>query len=349
MPTASAPHDDTSRGQWTRLSQGKEVDDRHVREALPSQLSSAATVPTVLLLLAAAAAMWLTWSGWVRCDSTLFPSSYSSSWSSALTPHSLPSLWPNLNASSVRLSVVYNIHLHPTSNWSDVLRQQIGDLQRSGLPQVAVVHVALTEPATHFTDNDAEELGNDGEELIRALLPQVIVHRTLGNRGQYPGVRLLWDLAQTWGEQMEPGRMRPWDPSQHFILAMHNYRCAWPGCREQMRPVLDGWMDVIVPRLLSDPAVMKVGVAPSQEGFIRTSVYWVRASYLRTVVRPVLTERGQYYEDWLGRINERPGEPQAAGEAGVFKGPGDALALCKTNADMQLGVAIEFTALQLCF
>ena len=65
---------------------------------------------------------------------------------------------------------------------------------------------------------------------------------------------------------------------------------------------------------------------------------WARASYLRRLVRPVVTSRRHYYEDWVCRVNEHPEQPQAMDEAGVASFAADTLSLCKTNTNLTMGL-----------
>ena len=298
------------------------------------------------------------WTGALRCrvrsddPSAPPPSLYPSPSSTPPLPGSPQALtlalWPN--ATSLRISLMFNVYINPHNpHWRELIRLMVQDLHEYQITELAVVHIALQYPSDHFTDARGEELGNEGEEWVRSLLPHAIIHRSAGNRYEYPGLRVLWDLGQPWGEWMEPGRTGVWDPSQHFILSMHTKsmnRTEEGVVRTSVnavytRSVLVSWREVVVPRMLSDPAVMKVAMTPSGLGFVWMNFYWVRASYLRTVVRPILTDRRHYYEDWIGRVNDRPGERQARTEAGVFKGAENSLSLCKANKEMRLNYSLE--------
>ena len=181
---------------------------------------------------------------------------------------------------ALRVSVVYFAYLNVERDWRALVRLQLLDLVDIGLAEAAVVHVCLSVPAANASDWAAEELSNAGEELVRATLPSALVHRSLGNRFEYPGIRLVWDLAQPWGSSLEPVRVdsepESDGPTRHLVLYFHAkgmVNNAEPDVVRSgfnlnlTRVVVRPWRQ-LVQLFLTHPTLNKVGVAASPTGFI---------------------------------------------------------------------------------
>ena len=69
--------------------------------------------------------------------------------------------------------------------------------------------------------------------------------------------------------------------------------------------VIETWRNALT-QFYCDEELNKAGYASAPGGWQFYNFYWVRASYLRRVVRPIISRRRHYYEDWLGRIDENP-------------------------------------------
>jgi hypothetical protein len=84
-------------------------------------------------------------------------------------------------------------------------------------------------------------------------------------------------------------------------------------------------------------------------------VRWVRASYVRELVEPIVTSRRHYYEGWLGLHREPPPRgswvqqppPESPEEVGYFHGAARAFSLCG-NPEGRLNVTYEPPALPDC-
>jgi hypothetical protein len=72
-------------------------------------------------------------------------------------------------------------------------------------------------------------------------------------------------------------------------------------------------------------------------------------SYVKQLVRPILTTRRHYYEDWLSRVNQHPKQPQSTEEAGASMGEADTLSLCKANTELKLGKTYMPADLGICW
>ena len=99
-----------------------------------------------------------------------------------------------------KITVVYNALLWPDNDWRLIIRGQLNDLVKSGLPDCADVHVALSAPASHgnWTYATLVELMEEGASLVHSVPHggRLNVIRHHDNMMEYPGLHTLWQLAQ---------------------------------------------------------------------------------------------------------------------------------------------------------
>lgn len=111
----------------------------------------------------------------------------------------------------LQVSIVYYAFLNPHHNWKGLVSAQLTDLISLNLSSIADIHVVLSAPADNYFDQNGENLVNEGEEFVKKVLSTAIVHRSVGNKYEYPGIRLIWDLAQA-----------SRSPSKHILLYFHS-------------------------------------------------------------------------------------------------------------------------------
>lgn len=106
---------------------------------------------------------------------------------------------------SMKLSVVFNCFIWPDQNWALLIRSQLEHLVSSGLADCASVDVVVSIPASHagLTHEQLEDILKDGQKLVRSILPsrqpgqpRRTISQIHENSFEYPGVHLLWLLAQ---------------------------------------------------------------------------------------------------------------------------------------------------------
>ncbi len=108
--------------------------------------------------------------------------------------------------SGVQIYVVHNCLIWPDQDWELLIRSQLEHLQATGLTECAIVNVALSVPALHgnFTYEELEDLLDSGRQLVHTILPSThpgrktgtIVSQVHENSYEFPGLHLLWQLAQ---------------------------------------------------------------------------------------------------------------------------------------------------------
>ena len=293
-----------------------------------------------LLLLVALVLMF----GWPRQSASVLD---------ITAPHFATSAALPTGFAGFRISVVYMVFIHPARDWRNLVLMQLQDLIDCGLASHATVHVVMSMATTGTMDNDAEMLGNECEELIRSVLPTARLLRSPGNRFEYPGIRLLWDVAQEWWTPVYEPQWAEQDAATHgrrHVLFYHHSKHMVNGpvgvTRSQenldlTRLLIKDWR-AILQRLAVDEEANKVGFGSTQ-GFMWVNFYWVRASHLRDVVRPIVTDYRYYYELWLARVTKLPnGTLPSNSDGSYWSGNADGLTWCRSlNPQLKLGFTME--------
>ena len=109
---------------------------------------------------------------------------------------------------AIQLKVVYNCVIWPEHNWQLPIRQHLENLASIGLADCANIHVVTSISATHagseLTNDQLEDLLLEARELVASVLPMrhapgrkgTIVSQVHEHSFEYPGLHLLWTLAQ---------------------------------------------------------------------------------------------------------------------------------------------------------
>ena len=77
-----------------------------------------------------------------------------------------------------------------------LILEQMNDLVKCGLNKVAksIDIVLSTSKANNFNDATEQKI-DEAKKVIHSILPNATVHKSPGNRFEYPGIRLVWDIA----------------------------------------------------------------------------------------------------------------------------------------------------------
>jgi hypothetical protein len=244
-----------------------------------------------------------------------------------------------------RISIVYFTGINPGHPWRELITTQLGELVTFGLAEAASsVSVVLASPSAGLFDDEGELLLENATVAVKQVLPgarsTVFLHS--GGQTEYPGIRRVWDVA--WEEPSAD----PHTNDNHVILYFHGkgmFNAPNPGQARShensalTKVVVEPWRNV-VSLFASDPALHKAGFAAAPSGWIWYNFWWARASYVRQLVRPILTQRRHYYEDWVGRVRDPGGnDAERSEEGGYFLKAGghDSLTLCSGNQKRALG------------
>ena len=187
------------------------------------------------------------------------------------------------------LSIVYYIYINPDRNWKIIVEGQLNDLKISEIEYKQIyIHICCEQ----------KKLIDDCKKLIEdIIIPQseVIYFESYINQFEYPGLKLLYDLSQK---------------SDSIFLYIHskgmvfNNHYAIRSIAEQptLRGTLYYWKKAIN-ILMFNVNINKVGLWPSDKGYIWLNFFYIRSSYLKNP--PIISDYRYYYEEYIGDANNK--------------------------------------------
>lgn len=188
------------------------------------------------------------------------------------------------------IQIVYFANIFVNRSHGHILiREQLTDLVKTGLTEIATLHIVLSVPSDYNHVNLQSSLTH--------LFPsthKVIFHICHESCHEFPGIQLVYQLALK-----SPSR-------QDIILYFHSKSITrFKGRRENVEIMLHStvvapWKKVLG-IFMDHPSIDKIGSTCSTNGWIWWNYWWVRASYVASVENPIKTARRYYYEDWLSR------------------------------------------------
>lgn len=197
----------------------------------------------------------------------------------------------------IPISIVYFANLFVNPNGLELVRLQMADMLKCGLLnlQGACMHIVLSVPPSQ--DKHAS--------LVRTIKSwfqpghKVMIDLCEENCHEYPGISKIYQLATASPEQ------------DHYLLYYHSKGISrFDGVHREanevklQRVVVDDWKWIVY-ILHNLRFVEKVGSSMSSCGWIWWNYWWMRASYVSRVEKPLKTERRHYYEDWACRQLKR--------------------------------------------
>jgi hypothetical protein len=212
-----------------------------------------------------------------------------------------------------------------------LIAAQMRDLVECGLSEAAKsIHIVLSAVKESDFNNTTETRIDEVEDIIHSIIPKAEVHRSPGNRHEYPGIRRIWDLARKVPEGERAGTFMLYFHSKGMISgAKYADQIKSTENTTLTQTLIMPWKDIIG-RFKADPPVNKIGYAAAKQGFCWYNFWWARASYIVGCPRPILTSERYYYESWLGERGQ-----------GATGGPGDTVSVCVDGPGTKAGVIVD--------
>jgi len=209
----------------------------------------------------------------------------------------------NLNFSQVKTRIVYFINCYVNTNYLFMVSSQLKELHATGLltETQCEVHVVSSGTAVHRESLGAQlkkQFGNS---------PVVFHEHTEANQFEYPGIRKVWQL----GQRHEDSYLLYFHARGLSRMKLGRFRRKrQPQEKRLFRRVIGAWRQNLT-WLEHITSADKLGLTCGGNGWVWFNFWWARASYVRQLEEPVVTDRRHYYEDWLGRyqpLGSKPGE-----------------------------------------
>ncbi len=202
----------------------------------------------------------------------------------------------NLNERSKKIKIVYYVYVNRNSNWRGIISGQLLQLKSYGILDEADLYI-------HITDTKDDSLSII--ELIKDLVPDAIISISKENNFEYPGIKLIYDLAHQ-------------DPDS-YLLYFHSKGMSYNVHSRKTEEIIllkltfENWRKKL--QIFNDKKIDKIGLFPAigdnrdsekqgtRGGWIWFNFWYARASYIINCDEPFITEDRYYFEHWLGLQN----------------------------------------------
>jgi hypothetical protein len=181
----------------------------------------------------------------------------------------------------MNLNLVYYIYINP-DKYKTIVNGQLHDIIKSGIPYHKI-YICICSEKQHLIDeckNLIDEIG----------IQRIVYSQSLINQFEYPGLKLLYDLSHN---------------SNDIFLYIHSkgmvYNNKSNGRNEFERTTLRGTLHYhqkameIFKNIVN---INKVGLWPSDKGFIWVNFFYIRGGYLKKP--PIITQDRWWYEEYIG-------------------------------------------------
>lgn len=197
--------------------------------------------------------------------------------------------------------LVYFVNCYVNPRYMFMVTSQLEELRQTGilsLPRAALIVVSSG------TESDRVRLNR---EITRILgeSPNIQHEHTTDNQFEYPGIRKVWQL----GQQDQQGYILYFHARGISRLRLGRFRRNRQRQEKRLfRRIIGEWRQNLT-WLHHLTSVEKLGINSGGNGWVWFNFWWTRASYVRYLEEPAITDQRYYYEHWLGRY-QPPGTPQ---------------------------------------
>jgi hypothetical protein len=182
--------------------------------------------------------------------------------------------------------IVYYIYINPNKNWKHIVNGQLNDLKTIGLINSNLNVVICSEE---------HNILEDCIKIIHKYRSDILIKTTCKNLYEYPGIKLLYDLAQN-----NPNKIMFYMHSKGMVFSNQtNFRSF-----AEMSILRNTMKDPqkIFSIFENNKKVNKIGLIPHEDHYIVSNFYWVRSNYLIGAEIPKITTDRLYYEQYIGLI-----------------------------------------------
>jgi len=204
---------------------------------------------------------------------------------------------------SSNLAVFYFFNAKVAAPDSPILRNQVRTLISSGLivsSEFARKSIFITVTVNQDDIASVERIIDEElaplKKLAQALTPRIVIDYCHEDLFEFHALDKAWEMA----------RLSDFDNT--LILYFHGKGASHRNLIDQRNPreqfltriVVENWR-LNYRSLILFPGVQKLGFMAGGNGWLWYNFWWARSDFIRSLERPVVTDRRHYYEDWLGR------------------------------------------------
>ncbi len=194
--------------------------------------------------------------------------------------------------------IIYFIWINKNRNWKVIIEGQLNDIKMSKILEKSYLNIVIS-CEDHDCVNEAVIIINN---LLIDYKNKYSMNIYLENNFEYYGIKKLYECAKN-------------DPNKIYIYfhtkGMFNWYNNKPDERSEDEVNLTNyiiyWWRDILSVLKSNDHINRIGLVPSNEGWIWFNFFYARGNYLNTCSFPIKNSNRYYYESWLGTGNQNIG------------------------------------------
>lgn len=196
------------------------------------------------------------------------------------------------NAGNRDINIIYFIWINENRDWKSIIGGQINDMKRCGILSQSKLHVVLCANTNYYLNqcsNYIFSLLSDIDDLV------MDINTFLENNFEYQGIKKIYDLANEY-----PDKYYLYLHSKGMFNKTFDVISSSRFIDERIltHTILNNWRDVI--KILKDNKnIVRIGMFPSEGGWIWFNFFWSRGDYIRSCEEPKLTNDRYYYESWI--------------------------------------------------
>lgn len=200
-----------------------------------------------------------------------------------------------------KINIIYNIWINNNRNWKIIIEGQLCDIKLSKILDKSKLYIIISSDEDHILSNSVEYI-NTFLDIFDSDKEKVNIYSYNKNYYEYYGVKKIYDLAKN-------------EPDKLYIYFHTKGMFNWYNNDINKRSedefnltyyLIHGWRDIL--NVFENYAdINRIGLIPSNGGWMWFNFYWTRGNYLNTCEEPLISENRYYYESWLGSGNQEIG------------------------------------------
>jgi hypothetical protein len=183
--------------------------------------------------------------------------------------------------------IVYFIYINPDRNWKLILEGQMNDINKTNILENNKLFVVISS-------ND-ENNTNEAKKIINTILINYIhnIDFTVESRNlyEYFGIKKVYDLAC-----LNKHKLFIYFHSKG--MKFHSDSTRNIDEQKLTKYTFNDW-EHILSIFKNNSNIQKVGLFPSDEGWVWFNFWWSRGEYISNLKEPIISEDRYYYETWL--------------------------------------------------
>jgi hypothetical protein len=196
----------------------------------------------------------------------------------------------NLNQSSIY--IVYFIYINPERNWKLILEGQMNDIKDTNILETNKLFIVIS----CNDENNIQEAKNIVNSIFINYNHNIEFTIESQNLFEYPGIKKVYDLAL-----INKDKLFIYFHSKGMVFHQNSKRNELE--EKLTKNTFKNWQKTIS-IFKNNSNINKIGLLPSNSGFIWYNFWWARGDYISKLEEPIISEDRYYYEVWLSKVKK---------------------------------------------